>query len=363
MGRTFVERAKTSKSSCRVCEEKIEKGAYRVGVEVYSPFGQSLQFMHPDCCLFCEESPSARFKCNIDDGSCCDRRITKNETIVRVRSGIDENGKSRVDIKLHVLCAATVFADVSDSVDALQELSTIQPNKKIPKPEAPSSDDDASDEYAEYSQPKKEVRSATRKCKKTVDYSGADGDEQLSEGSQQKQETEEREKTSSVVQAVSPAVVLSDYERQRIDNIHRNNEMLTALGLLASKVPKQLAPKKRAKPARQDVLARTSKRLRGLGPSGDKLKLEERATSRVPQRSRRAVAERTSGTSSAKSATTKKGSSSGVQRSSGKVAWLWAGKTCYGTLMTKADKTYKYARTGRGNVKTLRIGAAYWWSV
>ena len=45
----------------------------------------------------------------------------------------------------------------------------------------------------------------------------------------------------------------------------------------------------------------------------------------------------------------------------GKVQWKFGGRTCYGTLLpSKETKTHCYARTHKGNVKTLAKGKDYW---
>eukprot|EP00948_MAST-09A_sp_MAST-9A-sp1_P002450 g2450.t1 len=51
-------------------------------------------------------------------------------------------------------------------------------------------------------------------------------------------------------------------------------------------------------------------------------------------------------------------------QSSGRVAWKFAGKLCYGELLPKKEsKTHCYARTHKGNIKTLSKGKAYWWII
>jgi len=45
----------------------------------------------------------------------------------------------------------------------------------------------------------------------------------------------------------------------------------------------------------------------------------------------------------------------------GKVEWKWCGQKCYGTLLpSKETKTHCYARTHKGNIKTLAKGKEYW---
>eukprot|EP00532_Pseudo-nitzschia_australis_P015382 CAMPEP_0168271282 /NCGR_PEP_ID=MMETSP0141_2-20121125/15509_1 /TAXON_ID=44445 /ORGANISM="Pseudo-nitzschia australis, Strain 10249 10 AB" /LENGTH=523 /DNA_ID=CAMNT_0008212447 /DNA_START=41 /DNA_END=1608 /DNA_ORIENTATION=+ len=45
----------------------------------------------------------------------------------------------------------------------------------------------------------------------------------------------------------------------------------------------------------------------------------------------------------------------------GRVQWKFGGRTCYGTLLpSKETKTHCYARTHKGNVKTLAKGKDYW---
>ena len=53
-----------------------------------------------------------------------------------------------------------------------------------------------------------------------------------------------------------------------------------------------------------------------------------------------------------------------IEKATGKVAWKWAGTLCYGSLLpAKETKTHCYARTQRGNVKTLTKGGEYWWQM
>ena len=53
-----------------------------------------------------------------------------------------------------------------------------------------------------------------------------------------------------------------------------------------------------------------------------------------------------------------------VSRAKGKVCWRFAGHLCYGTLLpAQESKTHCYARTHKGNTKTLTKGAASWWTV
>ena len=45
----------------------------------------------------------------------------------------------------------------------------------------------------------------------------------------------------------------------------------------------------------------------------------------------------------------------------GRVEWKWCGQKCYGTLLpSKETKTHCYARTHKGNIKTLAKGKEYW---
>lgn len=54
----------------------------------------------------------------------------------------------------------------------------------------------------------------------------------------------------------------------------------------------------------------------------------------------------------------KVGTKSGTK---GKVVWKFGGHKCYGTLLpSKETKTHCYARTHKGNIKTLAKGKDYW---
>lgn len=47
---------------------------------------------------------------------------------------------------------------------------------------------------------------------------------------------------------------------------------------------------------------------------------------------------------------------------SGRVAWKFGGATCFGDLLPNRETvTHCYARTHKGNVKTLTKGKSYWW--
>ena len=51
-----------------------------------------------------------------------------------------------------------------------------------------------------------------------------------------------------------------------------------------------------------------------------------------------------------------------VSRAKGKVCWRFAGHLCYGSLLpAQESKTHCYARTHKGNTKTLTKGGASWW--
>lgn len=51
-----------------------------------------------------------------------------------------------------------------------------------------------------------------------------------------------------------------------------------------------------------------------------------------------------------------------VAKAKGRVCWMFAGKQCYGTLLpARETASMCYARTHKGNTKTLTKGGAYWW--
>ena len=53
-----------------------------------------------------------------------------------------------------------------------------------------------------------------------------------------------------------------------------------------------------------------------------------------------------------------------VKKAKGKVCWRFAGHLCYGSLLPGQEtKTHCYARTHKGNTKTLTKGGASWWLV
>lgn len=49
-------------------------------------------------------------------------------------------------------------------------------------------------------------------------------------------------------------------------------------------------------------------------------------------------------------------------QTSGKVAWRFGGHVCFGTLISRSEtNTHCFARTHKGNTKTLAKGKDYWW--
>jgi len=51
----------------------------------------------------------------------------------------------------------------------------------------------------------------------------------------------------------------------------------------------------------------------------------------------------------------------GITEVKGRVEWKFAGRSCYGTLLPRMEtKTHCFARTHKGNVKTLAKGKSYW---
>ena len=53
-----------------------------------------------------------------------------------------------------------------------------------------------------------------------------------------------------------------------------------------------------------------------------------------------------------------------VTKAKGKVCWTFAGHLCYGALLPNQESaTHCYARTHKGNTKTLTKGGSYWWQL
>ena len=51
-----------------------------------------------------------------------------------------------------------------------------------------------------------------------------------------------------------------------------------------------------------------------------------------------------------------------VSKAKGKVCWRFAGALCFGTLLAAQETTERcFARTHKGNTKTLTKGSASWW--
>lgn len=69
--------------------------------------------------------------------------------------------------------------------------------------------------------------------------------------------------------------------------------------------------------------------------------------------------------SSSETARDKSGTTPGTpptNKTSGRVAWKFGGATCFGDLIPNRETaTHCYARTHKGNVKTLTKGKSYWW--
>ena len=51
-----------------------------------------------------------------------------------------------------------------------------------------------------------------------------------------------------------------------------------------------------------------------------------------------------------------------MSKAKGKVCWRFAGALCFGTLLAAQETTERcFARTHKGNTKTLTKGSASWW--
>ena len=79
-----------------------------------------------------------------------------------------------------------------------------------------------------------------------------------------------------------------------------------------------------------------------------------------PAKTGRKLSQKSAGSGS--SATPAQPAEGRVSKAKGKVCWKFAGALCYGTLLPAKETALScYARTHKGNIKTLAKGKPYWW--
>uniref|UniRef100_A0A7S4DXD7 PARP-type domain-containing protein n=1 Tax=Lotharella globosa TaxID=91324 RepID=A0A7S4DXD7_9EUKA len=232
-----VENAKTGRSKCRKCMEKLEKGELRVGMQAWIMGRQSMTWQHPKCFMenisFTREA-TGRGKCKISKKS-----FEAGEARLSLRS---HTATSNVKLTLLPLCLRSFVKAVSEEKNS----GDIEPHTW-------------------------------------------NGYEIL--------EKEEREVVESGIKACS------DYSHEDGDTSGKEN------------IRRRKGAVKLAKEPGNDPVSTQPE-------SGKKTK------------------------------------------TGGKVAWKWGGMTCLGKLLPSRESgTHCYAKTHKGNIKTLTKGKSYWWMV
>jgi len=257
MGGLTLEYAKTGRSTCRKCKNKIEKGSPRVGMEAWIVGRNCVTWQEPKCLLqnlCCVYEKSGKGKCKASHKSFA-------------------KGQLKIGIRCHTATSyyrVEIIAGVLANVVALMR-----------------SEDEISRDNDTF-----EV---------TVD--DIDGYEKLSE--------DDRQTLESVLEAVFrgknpvPDEPKSSVNHNGSKEIAVKNESIAAAAAAAAKPNNE----KRAEPKKE--------------------KEQPKAGAKT--------------------------------NAKGRVEWKFAGHTCYGTLIAgKETKTHCYARTHKGNVKTLAKGKDYW---
>ena len=240
-GGLTLERAKTGRSSCRKCRDKIEKGAPRVGMEAWIVGRQAITWQHPKCLL--ENTCCMYEKSNGGKGKCKASQVPFTK------------GQLKIGIRCHT---ATSYYRIESFAGVLSNVVSLM------RSEAGFED-----------------------VRLTVD--GIDGSENLS--------TEDRESLAASLETVFEP------------------------GQQGTPVSEETNPVKEE----EKTMSKTG--------GSDSTKTKQRDQPKV-------------------------GTKSGAK---GRVEWKFGGRSCYGTLIPRMEtKTHCYARTHKGNVKTLAKGKDYW---
>jgi hypothetical protein len=249
-GGLTLEYAKTGRSSCRKCRNKIDKGKPRVGMEAWIVGRNCVTWQRPQCllknlCCLYEKSNGGKGKCKASHAPFA-------------------KGQLKVGIRCHT---ATSYYHTKMIAGVLANIVSLMRSEEG---------------YAE-------------NFELTVD--DIDGNEKLSE--------EDREKLETILKTVF----------QQKDNPQKGTV-----------VPEEICS--------EELVAKQE--------------------TKVEQKSKRGVRK----PSPKQRDQPKAGAKTGAK---GKVEWKFGGRSCYGTLIPRMEsKTHCYARTHKGNVKTLAKGKDYW---
>jgi len=246
-GGLTLEYAKTGRSSCRKCRNKIEKGAPRVGMEAWIVGRNCVTWQCPSCLL---------------QNMCCAYERSGKGTCKASRVPF-EKGQLKIGIRCHT---ATSYYRVDAIVGVLVNVVSLM------RTEVGQED-----------------------FKLTID--GIDGHEKLSD--------EDEKKLESIIETVFQTQI----PRQ---------------GIAVPEETKSSTTEAAESPVKQEPDTKPKKRNRNSS-SRDQPKL---------------------------------GVKTGAK---GKVEWKFGGRSCYGLLIPRMENlTHCYARTHKGNVKTLAKGKDYW---
>eukprot|EP00536_Pseudo-nitzschia_multiseries_P010695 jgi/Psemu1/289225/fgenesh1_pg.336_\ len=253
-GGLTLEYAKTGRSKCRKCGQKIEKDKPRVGMEAWIVGRNCVTWQCPGCllenlCCVYEKSNGGRGRCKVT-----------NQPFAK--------GQVKIGIRCHT---ATSYYHVPVVAGVLNNVVDLM-----------MTDNDGG---------------GNSDFKVTVE--SISGNEKLSQ--------EDRDALESVLNTVSP-----------------NRERTSAVGTKGS-------------------------------PQSDSVPENDTATTKESLQT-------VSGNTKKKVQKEREQPKSGIKTNAkGKVEWKFGGHTCYGTLLpSKETKTHCYARTHKGNVKTLAKGKDYW---
>lgn len=242
-GGLTLEYAKTGRSSCRKCRDKIEKGKPRVGMEAWIVGRNAMTWQHPICmlknmCCLYEKSNGGKGKCKVSH-------------IPFVK------GQLKIGVRSHT---ATSYYRIEAIEGVLANLVAL-------------------------------LRTESGKEDFELKVDGIDGSEKLT--------SEDRTKIACI-----------------LETVFQNKETAPESPLLDE-------------PKSEPAVDKASK-------AKSKTKSQKTKSREQP----------------------KVGTKSGAK---GKVEWKFGGRKCFGTLIPRMEtKTHCYARTHKGNVKTLAKGKDYW---
>ena len=250
-GGLTLEYAKTGRSSCRKCRNKIDKGKPRVGMEAWIVGRNCVTWQCPECllknlCCLYEKSNGGKGKCKASHAP-----FAKGQLKVGIRCHTATS-------YYHIKMIAGVLANI---VSLMRSEEGYEENFEL-----------------------------------TID--DIDGNEKIS--------NEDRQKLETILETVF----------QQQDDLQKGTV-----------VPEEISSEEIV--AKQEPKAEPKSKSGGVRKSSEKTRDQPKA-----------------------------GAKTGAK---GKVEWKFGGRSCYGTLIPRMEtKTHCYARTHKGNVKTLAKGKDYW---